>query len=42
MEQEEYLKARIKALEEELERVRKEKLFLASELRFCKIELLRK
>jgi len=42
MEQEEYLKARIKALEKELEIVIKEKLFLASELRFCKIELLRK
>ena len=41
MEQEEYLKARIKALEEELERVRKEKLFLSSELRFCKVQLFR-
>lgn len=42
MEQTEYLKARIEALEIELERVRQEKLFLASELRRCKIQTLKR
>ena len=42
MEHEDYLNSRIQSLEEELKKLRSEKLFLASELRFCKMELLRK
>ena len=42
MKHEDYLNSRIQSLQQELEKVRSEKLFLASELRFCKMELLRK
>ncbi len=42
MDNTEFLKARIEALEAELERVTKEKVFLASELRFCTMQLHRK
>ena len=38
----EFLKARIEALETELEKVRQEKTFLANELRFCNMQLNRK
>ena len=36
----EFLKARIEALETELEYVRQEKTFLADELRFCNMQLI--
>jgi hypothetical protein len=41
MDQTEFLKARIKALEEELKRVRTQKSTFESELRFCQMQLLR-
>ena len=42
MEDVEFLKARIEALETELEKVRQEKTFLSNELRFCNMQLNRK
>ena len=41
MDQTEFLKARVKALEEELEKVRTQKSTVESELRFCQLQLLR-
>jgi len=41
MDQTEFLKARVKALEEELEKVRTQKSTVESELRFCQMQLLR-